>query len=144
MLLAAALVWALPALTARAAQAARRRPAWTLLAGFVALVAVPAGSVVLAVTLIGLPLAAIVLLAYLALLLLGYVASGIALGDAVLSRWRSSGAGSGWRAGAAALGVLLLGVLTLLPWVGAMVAFLTLIAGMGALVLAARTASAFS
>jgi cytoskeletal protein CcmA (bactofilin family) len=136
MLMAAVLVAALPEFFGRVADAARTRLGWSLLAGFVALVAIPAAMLVLLVTLIGIPLAALAALGYLAFLLLGYVAAGIVLGDAALKRWLAGRAAQrGWRAGAAALGVLAIGLLALIPWLGLLVAFLALIAGMGALVL---------
>jgi hypothetical protein len=93
--------------------------------------------VVLLATVIGIPLALLALLGYLALLLAGYLAAGMALGDAALRRWRPD-ARTGWRAAAAALGVLAIGLLALLPWLGALIALLALTAGMGALVIALR------
>jgi hypothetical protein len=125
------------------ADAARAHFGWTLLAGFVALVVIPAAVLVLLITVVGIPLAALTVLAYPALLLLGYVAAGIALGDAALKRWFAACASHrGWRAGAAALGVLVIGLLALIPWLGPLVAFLALIAGIGALVLQLKGAPA--
>jgi cytoskeletal protein CcmA (bactofilin family) len=136
MAMAAVLVAALPGIFAPVAEAARTRFGWSLLVGFLALVAVPAAIVVLLVTVIGIPLALLALLGYFALLLLGYVAAGIALGDASLNRWLAARAAhKGWRALFAALGVLAIGLLALIPWLGGLIAFLALLAGMGALLL---------
>jgi hypothetical protein len=136
MVLAAVLVAALPGASARVLEAARTRFGWSLLAGFIALVTVPVAAVVLLATVIGIPLALLVLLDYFALLLVGYVAAGAALGDAALRRWLASRAAQrGWRALFAALGVLAICLLALIPWLGGLIAFLALIAGMGAMVL---------
>ncbi|HEX9184404.1 MAG TPA: polymer-forming cytoskeletal protein [Burkholderiales bacterium] len=136
MLLAAVLVVAFPGISARVTGEARTRFGWSLLAGFLALVAIPAAAVVLFATVIGIPLALLALIDYFALLLVGYVAAGAALGDAVLKRWVAGRAAQrGWRALFAALGVLAIGLVALVPWLGALVAFLALIAGMGAMVL---------
>lgn len=136
MVLAAVLVAAFPALSARVTEAARTRFGWSVFAGFLALVAVPAAVVVLLATVIGIPLGLLALIDYFALLLVGYVAAGAALGDAVLKRWFAGRAAQrGWRALFAALGVLAIGIVALIPWLGALVAFLALIAGMGAMVL---------
>lgn len=133
---AAVLVLALPGFFGRAAGAARRRFGWSLLWGFLALAAIPLGVVVLLVTVIGLPLALAALLAYPLLLLVGYVTAGIALGDATLAQWWTSRAAHrGWRALAAALGVLVIGLVALVPWLGGLAVFLALIAGMGALLM---------
>lgn len=139
MAMAAVFVAMLPGAFARVADAARTRLGWSLLAGFIALAAIPVGVLVLCVTVIGIPLALLALLGYFALLLVGYVAAGVALGDAVLKRWLAARAGlKGWRALFAALGVLAIGLLALIPWLGGFVAFLALLAGMGALLLAMR------
>lgn len=139
MLMAAVLVFALPGFFARVTQVARRRFGWSLLAGFLALAAVPLAVLILLASVIGIPLALLALLAFLALLLAGYVAAGIALGDAALARWWAARAAHrGWRALAAALGVLVLGLVALIPWLGALIAFAALIAGMGALLMQAR------
>jgi hypothetical protein len=136
MVLAAVLVAALPGASGRVLEAARTRPGWSLLAGFIALVTIPAAAVVLLATVIGIPLALLVLIDYFALLLVGYVAGGAALGDAALRRWLGARAAQkGWRALFAALGVLVIALLALLPWLGWLVAFLALLAGMGAMVL---------
>jgi len=141
MLMAAVLVAALPDFFARVVDAARARFGWALLAGFVALATIPAAALVLLVTVIGIPLAGLTVLLYLALLLLGYVAAGIVLGDAALRRWLAGRAAQrGWRALAAALGVLVIGLLALIPWLGALIAFLALLAGMGALLLQLKAA----
>lgn len=139
MAMAAVFVAMLPGAFARVADAARTRLGWSLLAGFIALAAIPVGVLVLCVTVIGIPLALLALLGYFALLLVGYVTAGAALGDAVLKRWLAARAGlTGWRALFAALGVLAIGLLALIPWLGGFVAFLALLAGMGALLLAMR------
>lgn len=139
MALAAVLVAALPGVFARVADAARTRVGWSLLAGFIALATIPVGVLVLCVTVIGIPLALLALLGYFALLLVGYIAAGVALGDAALKRWLAARAEvKGWRALFAALGVLAIGLLALVPWLGGFVAFLALLAGMGALLLAMK------
>ena len=144
MVLAAVLVAALPGASARVLEATRTRLGWSLLAGLIALATIPVAIVVLLATVIGIPLALLGLLDYFALLLVGYVAGGAALGEAALRRWLAARAAhKGWRALFAALGVLAIGLLALIPWLGGFVAFLALLAGMGAMVLQLkpRTAS---
>jgi hypothetical protein len=136
MVLAAVLVAALPGASTRVLETARTRFGWSLLAGLISLATIPVAIVVLLATVIGIPLALLGLLDYFALLLVGYVAGGAALGDAALRRWLASRAAHrGWRALFAALGVLAIGLLVLIPWLGALIAFLALLAGMGAMVL---------
>ena len=142
MAMATVLVAVVPGFFGRVAEAARARFGWSVLAGFLALAAVPLAALILLVTVIGVPLALLALLAYFALLLTGYVAAGIALGDAVLRRWLAARAAHrGWRALFAALGVLVIGLVALIPWLGGLVALVALVTGMGALLLQVRAAT---
>ena len=143
MILAAVLVAALPAAMAKVAAVASARFGWSLLVGFIALAAAPLAIVLLLVTVVGIPLALLALLAFPALLLVGYVASGVVLGTGILARLQPARAQrTGWRAAAGALGVLLLALAAMVPWVGPLVALVALIAGVGALLLATRVSGA--
>ena len=118
----------------------RKDPGIGLLLGFIALVCVPIAAVVLAVTIIGIPLALAVLLLYFLMLIVGYAAVGVVIGDAALARLRSQDAQrAGWRVGAAMATMLSLALLTRIPYVGGLVAFVALLAGVGAIVLALRS-----
>ncbi len=134
MILAALVAGALPGFSAGVAQALDTRVWMSLLLGFVALVCVPVATLILALTLIGLPLALLALASYLALLLLGYVSAGIGLGSWALARLKSDRAEARWwRIGAAALGVLAISLLGRVPYLGALVMIGALLAGLGAL-----------
>jgi len=112
-----------------------------VLLGFLALVAFPAAAVVLMITIIGIPLGLVTLLAWLMLLLVGYAAAAIVLGDSVLRAWRSPAAvGTAARAGAAMLAVLLLALLTRIPFVGGFLALAALVVGVGAVLMSSRKA----
>ena len=143
MLLAVALGAAMPATARRVAQTWRERLGWSLLWGFVTLVCVPLAAVLVAVTVIGIPVALLVLLAYGAALLAGYAVSGLALGQWVLGRWRAADAERpAWRLGATAAGVLIVAFLGSLPYVGGLFALLAVCIGLGALVQLLRTPGA--
>lgn len=135
MVLAAALVTALPVSSRRVADAWRTRFGWSLLWGFIALVCIPVAVLILLVSLVGIPIGLLVALLYGALLLLGYAASGIALGQWGLVRWRAEALERpGWRIGGALAALLLLAVLGRVPFFGGFVALLAVIAGIGAIV----------
>ena len=139
MVLAAVLIALLPAFTARVAVTARQRTGWSALAGFIALVCFPVAALILMITLIGLPLGLVTLLAYFALLPMGYVAAAIALGDGVLARAKPNAyAATGWRVGAAVVAVLVLALLARLPYLGGLVVLAALLIGLGALMLQLR------
>jgi hypothetical protein len=117
----------------------RSDPAIGLLLGFIALVCVPIAAVVLAITIIGIPLALAVLLLYFLMLIVGYAAVGVIIGDAALATLRSQDAGAvGWRVGAAMGAMLALALLTRIPYLGGLVAFVALMGGVGAIVLALK------
>jgi hypothetical protein len=142
---AAVLVAALPGFTTRVAATLRSRAAMSLLIGFIALVCIPVLAIVLFVTLVGIPLALLTLAAYAALLLLGHVVTGIGLGDWALARFRAGDAArTGWRIGAAIVALLAIAILARIPFLGGLVTFLVLIAGVGALLMQARRPAAAS
>lgn len=135
MALAAALVAALPVSSRRVAEAWRARFGWSLLWGFVALVCIPAAALILLISVVGIPIGLLAILLYGALLLVGYVASGIALGQWGLSRWRAEALErKGWRIGSALAAVLVLALLGSVPFIGGFVALVAIVAGIGAIV----------
>lgn len=145
MLVAAVLVAALPDFYRRVADTLRTRPAMSLLLGFIALVCIPIAALILLFTIIGAPLALAAVALYLALLLVGYVSTGIGVGEwALRSFAQARTAQRVWRIGAAVLGVLVVSMLGRLPYVGTVVVFLALLIGLGALVLQARKTPAAS
>ncbi len=136
MAIAAVLVGALPVTSQRVADALRTRPGWSLLLGFIALVCIPVAALILLISIIGIPLALLAVLLYLALLLVGYVASAVALGHWALARWKADAAGrTGWRIAGAMAAVLLLALLGSVPFIGGFVALLAMLAGIGAIAL---------
>ncbi len=136
MTIAAALVALLPVTSERVARTLVTRSGWSLLLGFITLVCVPVATLILLITIIGIPLALLVVLLYLMLLLVGYVASGVAIGQWALARWKAESAGrTGWRIAAAMLAVLGIALLARIPFVGGFVALAATLAGIGAIAL---------
>jgi cytoskeletal protein CcmA (bactofilin family) len=119
-------------------ETAQTRPAASFVIGVALLVGVPALLVALAISLIGLPLALLLLCVYLLLLPLGYLAAAAAIGEWLLPRIRRGAAITTWHRVFMLLGVLVaLSVVTRVPYLGGLVCFVVLLAGMGILVLAA-------
>jgi cytoskeletal protein CcmA (bactofilin family) len=141
--LAALLAAAFPAATKRLGGELRENTGLVFLLGFCALVGLPIFAILLMVTIIGLPLALIVVLLYFLLLLLGYVAIAVVMGDLALNRYKSEMAARlGWRVGAAVLAMLALAVLGRIPFLGGLVVFAALLAGIGAIMLSLRPRAA--
>ena len=135
MVLAALLVAALPGFCARASETVNKRFLLSTLLAFVAIVCLPVAAIVLLATGIGAPLGILTALAYPALLLVGYVSAGIALGDATLRRVKPDRAGAKrWRTALAAMGVLAISLAGWIPWVGGFVVLIALLVGVGALI----------
>lgn len=122
-----------------ATRALAARP-WTgLLLGAAVLVLVPAVAAVLFVTLVGIPLALILMLAYGALLILGYVVGALFLGDQALLRLRGGATPTtGWRLLGLVAVLLLVGWLAAVPVLGSLVRAGVLLLGLGGLALAVR------
>ncbi|AIO67656.1 polymer-forming cytoskeletal protein [Burkholderia oklahomensis] len=135
MVLAALLVAIMPGFWLRVSERVRQRFLLSLLLAFVVTVCVPVAVIVLLVTGIGAPLGILAALAYPALLLIGYVSAGIALGDATLRRVQPTDAAfKRWRIAFAALATLALSLVGWIPWIGGFIAVVALLAGVGALV----------
>jgi hypothetical protein len=134
MIFAALFVAALPGFSNRVSTGFTHNPALTALVGFITLVCIPAAALLLVLTIIGIPLALVLFISLPALLLLGYLSTAIALGDWAVRRFKSGlPAATVTRAATAAGAVLLLAVLSLIPFLGNAVIFAALICGIGAL-----------
>jgi len=136
LMIAAILVAALPAQSLGVAQTVRTRWAPAMLVGFIALACVPVAVLIAMVTVIGIPLALVAIALYGALLVVGYVSSGIALGIVALQHWRTDRAAlPGWRIGAAVLAMALISLLGRLPFVGWLFTLAAMLTGIGAMLL---------
>ena len=132
--LAAILVGAFPALATKLGEGLRGNPGLAFVWGFVVLACAPVAALVLAITIIGIPVALALLLAYALLLMLGYACAGVVLGDAALARLRAADAKHvAWRAGAAAAAALAIALLGRVPFVGWLIALLAVLVGIGAI-----------
>jgi cytoskeletal protein CcmA (bactofilin family) len=137
--LAIVLLAVLPVFCRGVARALHERLGMSVLLGFVLLVCTPVAALLLLVTLIGIPLGLLAIALYLALLPVAYVSAGIGLGEWALGRWKPASAGRfGWRAASAAAAIVVLALLGAIPWLGGLVGFAALLAGLGALLLQAR------
>lgn len=140
LLVAALLMTAVPNFFGRVAETLRRRPGMSVLTGFVILVCMPVAALVFLITIIGVPLGLLTLLLYLPLLIVGYVATGISLGEWGMLRLKNDRASPTiLRTGAAVAGVLIVSLVARIPWVGTGVALVALIAGVGCLAVQAAS-----
>lgn len=136
LLVAAVLVALLPNFYSGVASTLRAHAGKSLLVGFITLVCVPVAALLFLITIVGVPLGLLILLAYLLLLVIGYVSTGISIGDWALRRARSDAPQSTmWRIGSAILGVLIVSLLARIPWLGGWVMLAALLVGLGALAL---------
>ena len=135
-----------PGITRAAVQTVRAQTWRSLVVGFLVLIVVPVVIALVAITLIGIPLALVLVAAYLLLLAIGYLISVITISDSVLARVRSGKASTtAMRVGAFILVSIILYLLVQIPFAGGLIGFLVLLVGMGGLALLAfsrRTTSA--
>lgn len=121
----------LPGITLSAARTIGSDPWRSLALGFALLVSIPFLAVLLMVTVIGIPLGLVLLALYPVMLLLGFLAAAFFLGDAGLRRLRRPPS-KGLQLGAFIGALVLLALLSQVPGVGGLVAFLALLFGLGA------------
>jgi len=119
----------------RVAATMRARLGASTLIGLAVLILTPIVAGILAVTLIGIPLAIVLMALYVAVLLLSIVMVAYRIGTWVLDRLHRPGASPWLRM---ALGVLVVSLAISIPFAGPVIAILLLIAGTGALVLERR------
>src|SRR4029079_3859487 len=93
---------ALPHRYERMSRTLATRPGMSALAGFAVLVCLPVLAILLLVTIIGLPLGLLTLLAYPILLLIAYVSVAVMAGRMALARWKPDKQAHRGRADAAA------------------------------------------
>jgi cytoskeletal protein CcmA (bactofilin family) len=136
MVLAAVLVASLRTFYSRLEDTLAAKFSLSLLAGFVGLAAIPVAAVVMFITLIGIPLGLLTVAAFLALILVGYVSTGIAIGDWALARLNASRSDkAAWRSLAAAAAILAMALFASIPWVGGLVIFAGTVMGSGAILI---------
>lgn len=106
---------------------------WSGLLGVGVVILLPLAALLLAITLVGAPIAVFVLLALPLLLLLGLSVAGFGIGEFMLNRSgepRSAGA----RVLMLLLGLVVLALACLIPWIGPFLGFVATLFGFGALV----------
>lgn len=117
----------------------RRRPGQSVLTGFFTLMAAPLTMIVLALTILGLPVAVLAAAAFLLILVVSYGMGAVALTSAVWQRFHIGSATTSlparfwWRALCLLVGLILLNVLRHIPVAGSFVMWLTAMLGLGAL-----------
>lgn len=104
----------------------------SLLVGFILLVTVPVGAVLLFATIIGIPLSAIAMLLYFATLCPAMIFSAVWLGELVTTGWFRRPSASTSLYLALMIGVLILVILFALPWLGWIFRVLAVLVGFGA------------
>jgi len=118
----------------RAADAvARSTVGKSLLVGLALLILLPLLALLALVTIVGIPLGLVLLLAFVLLLAIGYVSAAWAIGRRILKPPKA-------RILAFLVGLVLLRLLALVPFVGGLISFLATLLGLGALALAAGRA----
>jgi cytoskeletal protein CcmA (bactofilin family) len=123
-----------PRYAREAAAAIGRAPLQSIGLGLAILVCVPFVGVVLLITIIGIPLALLLIPLYLLVLFLGWVTAALFLAQRGLQALRpQQPVTTAWRLFALFLGLLALWLIGKIPYVGDLIAFVALIAGIGAL-----------
>jgi cytoskeletal protein CcmA (bactofilin family) len=128
LIVALVLIAVLPYGVQASADAVRMRPGASLGWGLVLLVLVPLIILAFIVTLLGIPVGVLVLVAHLLALFASHAATGLALGQLVAPRLQSPFA-------EAAIGIGIIAVATNLPYIGWVLRLLALAIGFGAVVL---------
>ena len=122
-----------PMTTAIASQLARKAPWKCLLVGFLASGALPVVGIICVSSIVGIPLGALALASWAAMLYLSRIIVGLVLGTSIL---RTTGASIGRVLLAMALGLAIIYLATMIPAIGVPVQIAVVWMGMGSLILA--------
>ena len=129
------LLWLLPRAAAAITQQIAQSPWKSLGLGLAVLTATPLMILLLFVSFIGIWLGLILLAAYLIALLTGFLAGALCAGETAFRRLRRQAEITrGWRVAVLVIALVVLGVLGLVPGLGGLVIFGTLLFGLGGLV----------
>ncbi len=124
----------LPGFTSEAAAAIGRKPLPSLGLGLAILLCVPFVAVVLLITIIGIPVALLLMSLYLLVLFLGWIIAALFLAQRGLTALRPGRPVTrGWQLLALLAGLVVLWLLRQVPLVGGLIGFVALLAGIGAL-----------
>jgi len=124
----------LPRFTSEAAAAIGRQPLPSLGLGLAILLCVPFVAVVLLITIIGIPVALLLMSLYLLVLFLGWITAALFVAQRGLAALRPGQAATrGWLMLTLLLGLVVLWLLRQIPFVGGWIGFVALLAGIGAL-----------
>ena len=133
VLLGALMILGLPAFSREAAATIRSEWWQSAGVGCVMLIGVPFAAVILMITVIGIPLALMMMFGYIVLLMLGYVIAALFVGDLALERLGGDRIKSlGWRVLFLLLALVVLSVARHLPLIGGLAVALLFVAGIGA------------
>lgn len=108
-------------------------PLWSLLLGVASLPGLVVLAILLAISVVGIPLLVLIAPAYLALVFFGACVAAYSLGRKTLFAARRYHGGDAW---AAAVGALMLAVVYLIPFLGQFLVFILALTGAGAAILA--------
>jgi hypothetical protein len=129
----------LPGLAQRLAATVSAQWGSSVLTGLVVLVGTPIVAVILCITLIGIPVALVLMAAWGILIFLGYAASGVAFGELALYRLAPARyPEAAMRVIAAALAMIVVIIAARAPLVGGLVSIIATLTGIGALLIAWR------
>lgn len=139
IVVAVVLLAAFPRLLAGASDTITLRPWQSVALGLAMLVSVPVAAPLAMATVVGLPLGVMALLLYAACLAAGVVVAGLWIGQYLpkLRGRHATYAGYGRRLGRAAAGIVLLGLVALVPVLGMLVLIAALVVGFGGLMIQA-------
>ena len=105
--------------------------------GAVVLFATPIAAIIICITIVGIPIGLIALALYGIALYLAQIPVGLLIGRLILSRFRSVD-GKAMMVAALALGLLVISLLTLIPYVGFVIRVAVILFGLGAVVVSVR------
>jgi cytoskeletal protein CcmA (bactofilin family) len=129
----------LPGLSQRLAATVSTQWGWSVCVGLLALVLTPIAAVILCITIIGIPVAAVLILALLLLMFLGYAASGVAFGELALYRLAPARYNeTALRIIAGVLAMIVVVLAARAPFIGGLVSIIATLTGIGALLMQMR------
>ncbi|MFB6174379.1 MAG: polymer-forming cytoskeletal protein [Candidatus Nanohalobium sp.] len=127
LIVGAVIIAILPGYTSRVSETVREEPGLTFIKGLIALIAIPVIAIIAAITIVGIPVAVLTLLAYATILWIATILGPYGIGQEII------GEGSKWIS--LILGLAIFEILGLIPVIGWILQALIAITGLGAMLM---------
>jgi hypothetical protein len=132
------LILVIPGTVSLVTESLREKPGASIGWGALLLFVTPIAAIIICITIIGLPVGLITLALWIILIYLAQIPVSLLLGKLILQRFIMIGESRGVMIGCLALGLLILKLLAIIPYIGFLIGLVVTLFGMGTMIVSIR------